>query len=120
MTLIVNIIGILFIVFIIWWFWLSKSKSRIVGQSKAIVIKVASGIYDPAEIICSTDKPVILQFLREDESPCAEIVIFSQLNISKKLPLNHQVEINLGLVKPGEYEFTCQMNMYRGKLIVHE
>ena len=34
------------------------------------------------------------------------------------LPENKTVGIEVTPTKPGEYEFTCGMNMYKGKLIV--
>ena len=34
------------------------------------------------------------------------------------LPENHTVAVEILPREPGEYEFTCGMNMYKGKLIV--
>jgi plastocyanin domain-containing protein len=46
--------------------------------------------------------------------------MFSALNTSKNLVLNAPTDLTLTFDSPGEYEFTCQMAMYRGKVIVHE
>lgn len=113
----INSIGILLIALIIYWFWLTKPK--ILKASKNIVnVIVNDGVYTPARIEVEAGKPVTLNFLRKDPSPCAEKVIFSDLNISKELPINKEKAIELKIEKPGEYEFTCQMQMYRGTLIV--
>ena len=64
------------------------------------------------------DLPITLRFIREDASPCAESVIFDSLKISKHLPLNEPTDLIIMVNTPGEHEFTCQMGMYRGKLIV--
>ena len=63
-------------------------------------------------------KPVTLRFLRKDPSPCAEKVIFSDLDISSDLSIGKPQEITLTPTKPGEFEFTCQMGMNRGVLSV--
>lgn len=117
LLLTVNIVGILFITFIVWWFWLYKPK-KITKVSNDITVRVKDGAYQPAYIAAKVNQPITLRFIREDASVCAETVIFSALNISKNLPLNEAVELTLTIANPGKYEFTCQMAMYRGKLIV--
>lgn len=116
--IIVNIIGLLMIGFVIWWFWFSKP--RVFSSSSDVInILVKDGVYQPARIRVKLHHPLTLRFTRQDPSACAEFVVFDALNISKQLPLHQPVDIQLTLEKSGEYEFTCQMGMYRGKLIVY-
>ncbi len=116
--IIVNVIGVALIGLIIWWFWLSKPALYSAKTAGVIDILVKDGVYQPAYIQVERNQPITLRFTRIDAIPCAEIVIFNTLNISQQLPLNQPVDIKLKLEKPGEYEFTCQMGMYRGKLMV--
>lgn len=116
--LLVNLAGVFLIGIIIWWFWLYKSEITSTKIERIVEIKVKNGIYQPSQLQAQVNQPVILRFIREDASPCAEYVIFSSLNISKQLPLNIPTDIVLTVNKSGEYEFACQMGMYRGKLIV--
>jgi plastocyanin domain-containing protein len=58
--------------------------------------------------------------LRIDESPCSAVVVFADLDISEDLPIGETKEITLPALPPGEYPFTCQMQMYRGELVVNE
>jgi len=44
--------------------------------------------------------------------------VLSSFGKRAHLPENQTVAIEVTPEKPGEYEFTCGMNMYRGKLIV--
>ena len=123
MTITINVIGLGLIGLVIWWFWLYKPnvyvpKSGDIKAGNIIEVLVKDGVYTPAYIQVEPDHPITLRFTRKDASPCAEIVNFSLLNISRQLPLNEPVDININIEKPGEYEFTCQMGMYRGKLIV--
>ena len=117
MTIIANISGLCLIALIVWWFWLSK-LSTLTKADDYIEIKVKDGVYQPAFIQVKANHPVTLRFIREDASPCAEVVVFSSLNISEQLPLHEPKDIILTLMNVGIYEFTCQMGMYRGKIIV--
>ncbi len=117
-TLLVNILGLTAAAFIVWWFWLSKNLPEAKAGDGALDIVVDGGVYEPSVIRASAGKPLKLRFLRKDKSPCAEKVIFSGLDVSAELPVGQPREVEFTPKSPGEYEFTCQMAMYRGKLIV--
>jgi len=117
-AVLINLLGLLLIVLIVWWFWLAKPKAAQAAASGVIEITVADGVYAPARIEVPAGKPVTLRFLRKDPSPCAEKVLFDDLGISRDLPLNEPLDVVLTPGTPGEIEFTCQMRMYRGYLVV--
>lgn len=116
---IANIVGLLLIVLIVWWFWVFKSEA-VTTEDDDIVIKVENGTYEPSRISLSPGKKSTLRFLRTDESPCSSVVVFADLDISEELPVGEIKEISLPAMTPGEYPFTCQMQMYRGDLVVKE
>lgn len=118
MTLLVNIVGVGLVGLIVWWFWIYKSNDSAVRVDKLIEIKVKDGVYQPAVIEARVNQPITLRFVREDASPCAEMVVFPLLKVSKRLPLGEGVDLVLNVGEVGEYEFTCQMGMYRGRLVV--
>lgn len=125
MTLLINVIGLGLILFVIWWFWLYKpnlsaSTTGIIKSENIIEILVKDGVYTPPYIQIKSNYPTILRFIRKDPSPCAEIVNFNSLNITRTLALNEPTDIKFKIENAGEYEFTCQMGMYRGKLIVSD
>jgi len=115
--LLVNIAGMLVIGLIVWWFWLSKPKTQR-AASGVIDIIVDGGVYTPARIEVVAGQPVTLRFLRKDPSPCAEKVLFDDLGIAADLPIGQPVELTLTPKEAGEYAFTCQMQMYRGAVVV--
>jgi plastocyanin domain-containing protein len=115
--LIVNIAGLLLIALIVWWFWLYKPAEVIADENDLVVI-VENGVYQPAHIKLTADKPVTLTFLRKDESPCSETLLIPELKINETLPLNKNKIIQLPAMASGNYDFQCQMQMYRGQLIV--
>ena len=117
MSVVVNLLALALIGFIVWWFWLARSRNaRPVTAS--IDVLVEGGVYTPATIEITKGQRVTLNFIRRDASPCAEKVVFAALGISADLPLGQTKEIVLKPDREGEYDFTCQMGMYRGVLVV--
>lgn len=114
----VNLAGLILIGLIVWWFWLYRPKATRAAGPQPIEILVADGVYTPARIEVPVGQAVTLRFLRKDPSPCAQKVIFDALGISRDLPIDKPQELTLTPDKTGEFEFTCEMGMYRGKLVV--
>ncbi len=117
-AMVINLAGIFVIVMIVWWFWLSLPPARHVSGASPIEIVVANGVYTPARIEVPAGQPVTLRFLRQDPSPCAEKALFDELGVSADLPVGEPLDVTVTPPRPGEYEFTCQMRMYRGTLVV--
>ncbi len=115
--MIINILGLLLIALIIWWFWLYK-PAEVSAEEGVVKVIVEDGTYQPSRIRLPAGQPARLQFLRKDASPCAATVVFSDFDISEELPLNKPKEVNLPAMDAGDYDFTCQMQMYRGTLRV--
>lgn len=113
----INIGAVLLIVLIVWWFWLSRPKVQHFSGAGPIEIIVENGVYTPARIEVPAGQPVTLRFLRKDPSPCAEKALFDELGVGADLPVGKPQDVTVTPPKPGEYEFTCQMRMYRGTLV---
>ena len=64
------------------------------------------------------DKPVRLNFRREETASCSKKVIIAAFNKRADLPTGQQVAVELLPEQLGEYEFACPMGMFRGRLIV--
>lgn len=120
MTLLINLIGLFLIALVIWWFWIAKPTQKQIAAKDRVTIYVKDGTYSPSFIKARKGKPLHLTFIRKDPTPCAEIVLFATLDISAALPLNKACEIIIPTDKAGEFEFCCQMGMYRGKVVVTE
>lgn len=115
----VDIAALLTVAWIVWYFWLSHGRSTraAVGgtgaQEATILVK---GGYQPDRIEVDADRPVRLHFRREETSTCSERVEFPAFGISRALPEGQTVTIEV-TPTAGEYDFTCQMGMLRGKLV---
>lgn len=100
----------------LWWFLLSKPKSRQARAESGIqeaTITVDGG-YEPSQVVVQAGQPVRLHFDRKDPSSCLEEVRFPDFHIAQTLPLNQTTAIEFTPEQPGRYEFTCGMNMFRG------
>lgn len=100
----------------LWWFLGSKPKSRQAESHQGIqeVTVTVDGGYDPSRVMVKVGQPVRLNFERKDPSSCLEEVRFPDFHIAQELPLNQITPIEFTPEKPGKYEFTCGMNMFRG------
>lgn len=115
--LLINLSGILLIALIVWWFWLYKPAAA-TATGNSVQVLVENGVYTPARLQLPANTPVTLQFLRKDKSPCAAMVQFPDLGISEELTVDRTVKVELPAMAKGEYPFTCQMQMYRGTVVV--
>ena len=104
----------------LWWFLLSKPKSRQAtakGGIQQVTVTVDGG-YEPSYIVVKAGQPVKLNFDRKDPSSCLEEVRFPDFQIAQTLPLNQTTAIEFTPEQPGNYTFTCGMNMFRGVIEV--
>lgn len=118
---IVTLFGLALVAAIVWFFWLKKARgSRAAttsgGHQEAMIL--VKGGYTPGVIVVQHGKPVRLNFRREETASCSEMVLFPDFDKSAKLPTGEVVPIEFLPENPGEYEFACQMGMFRGKLVV--
>lgn len=116
--ILVTLGGLLAISIIVRWFWLSAPRAVRAMPRQVVEIRVEGGAYQPAMLQVGAGTPLTLRFLRIDASPCVEKVVFASLNLSADLPLGRPQAVVLPPLATGTHEFTCQMGMVRGKLIV--
>ena len=112
---IITISGVVGMIFVFWFFLLKKENKVIASGSIDITVK---GGYIPDVISIPKGKTMKLNFTREDPSSCLEEVVLGDFKIRKYLPLNKKVEIEITPKQAGEFNFTCGMNMFHGKIIV--
>ena len=106
---------------IAWFFWGPRRggyRAPVTSSGYQEVMVLVKGGYTPDVIIVERGKPVRLNFRREASAACSEMVVLADFGKSAKLPEGEIVPIEFLPERPGEYEFTCQMGMLRGKLIV--
>ena len=121
--LVVTLAGVGAIALVVWFFWLKKqvgTRAALTSggwQEQMVLVK---GGYTPDTIVAVAGKPLRLIFQREESSPCSEMVIFDTFGKSAALPEGRPTAVELMPQKAGEYPFSCQMGMLRGRLVVEE
>ncbi len=119
--LIVTVLGLALIAFIVWFFWLKKVRgirAAITSSGYQEAMILVKGGYTPDVILVQHGKPVRLNFRREETANCSEMVLLPDFDKSAQLPTGETVAVEFMPERPGEFEFACQMGMFRGKLIV--
>lgn len=114
LVMIFGVVGITFT----YWFFLVRKRQEVVITSDSVDITVKGG-YQPEVISVPKGKTTKLNFTRKDPSNCLEEVILGDFKIRRELPLNQKVTVEITPQKIGEYVYSCGMNMYHGKIIVH-
>lgn len=101
----------------VWWL-LAHRRSRPAAVPAADARVVVRGGYEPDTIVAVVGRPLRITFHREDTLVCSERVVFPDFGKSAMLPPHEDVTVELAPDRPGEYEFTCQLGVLRGRLIV--
>lgn len=101
--------------------WLWRNKYRIFYPAPnpyMADISLDKKNYLPTVLQLLANIPFILRFYKNGSHYTDHNVMFYSYNVLIRPALNSN-EIVITVTKPGKYEFTCQNNTYRGKLIVH-
>ena len=91
-------------------------KKQPASQSRRVTITLMG--FEPAALRLKRGIPAKITLLRTTNETCATEVVFPDFGIDRRLPLNQAVTISLTPTRAGEFNFTCGMNMHRGKLII--
>ena len=89
------------------------------GRATTVRVTVKGG-YQPSVVYGRVGEPLRIVFSREETASCSEHVVFPAFGMSAMLPPFEDVALDLVPERAGEYEFTCQMGMLRGRLVVVE
>lgn len=114
--------GIALISLELWWFLFSKTKSQQAEAHEGIqeLTITVDGGYEPSRVVVNAGQTVRLNFLRRDPSSCLEKVLMPDFHIAQELDLDRVTSVEFTPEKPGQYPFTCGMNMFRGVVEVQK
>lgn len=99
---------------------LSGFRRRIgVHATPATRVRVRGG-YSPDSVYGRVGEPLRLVFRREETAVCSEQVVFPHFGKSAMLPPFQDVTVEILPDHAGEYEFTCQMGLLHGRLVIEE
>ena len=112
--------GVAAIVAVLWYFFgerqaVAANTTESGVQEVKITVK---GGYSPDVVVVKQGRPVRLEFYRDETASCSEQVVFGDFGIARDLPAFRTTPVELTPTEPGEFTWTCGMNMLRGKLVV--
>jgi plastocyanin domain-containing protein len=99
---------------------LSGCKKADPGAPTADVVASEHG-FSPASLKLTQGGPsshAAVTFVRTTDKTCATEVVFPELNIERKLPLNQVVSVEVPTDTARTLTFQCGMAMYKGALVV--
>jgi plastocyanin domain-containing protein len=85
------------------------------SQPAATRVRV-KGSFQPNALFGRVGEPVRIVFRREETSAGSERVVFPAFGRSATLPVFEDVTVELFPEEPGDYEFTCQLGLLKGRL----
>lgn len=112
--------GLALIALINWYFFLAKkseSKASTGTNDVQEATVVVRGGYTPQVVHATAGRPLRLIFDRQETGGCSEEVVIPDFGVRRFLPAHTQTTIELTPNTPGTYEFTCGMNMLRGRIV---
>ena len=115
--ILVTLVGFAIMGFIYWFFLMKKDKQIAVEGSVDITVE---GGYSPNVISVKKGQLTKLNFLRKDPSSCLDEVVLSDFKKKSFLPLNKTTTLEITPQETGEFTYSCGMNMFHGKIIVHD
>lgn len=119
---VVTIAGLVLIAAVGWFFF--GERGRAVAQAGSggtqLLRVTVKGGYSPDTLVVKRGRPVRIDFNRQETASCSDTVVFGDFGISQALPAFRTTPVQFTPEKAGTFEFTCGMNMLRGRLIVED
>lgn len=118
---IIVVLGGVGLIGLVLWYFFGERESVAATMSATGVQEIdvtVKGGYSPDVIAVKRGVPVRLNFYRDETSSCSEQVILGDFGIARDLPAFKTTPVEFTPEKPGEFPFTCGMNMLHGKLVV--
>lgn len=118
-ALIAVIVAFIVAAAVLWFFFAPRKafRARVDNGVQEAVVEVKGG-YSPAIIEAEAGLPLRLIFDRKEDGECSSHVVFSDFGIDLALPAFRTTTLTLHPSEPGEYGFSCGMNMLHGTLRV--
>lgn len=116
----ITLIAIVIILYFLW-LWYMKNQKGVISKEEGgiqVINILVKGVYSPSVIKTKLGKPIRINFKREESTECSRFVNFPDFKIRKELPEGQTIAVEFTPDRKGEFLFTCDMSMYRGKLII--
>ncbi|HXF74004.1 MAG TPA: heavy metal translocating P-type ATPase [Actinomycetota bacterium] len=117
--LVVTVAGAAAGAWLLWFFFGPKEAGRAELRGRVQEVRVAvKGGYSPAVIRVRQGVPLRITFDRQEAGECTSEVVFPDFRVRRTLPAYARTTVELLPARPGEFRFSCGMNMVHGLLVV--
>jgi hypothetical protein len=97
-------------------FYVEKAQAPATAGDAPVDVKVTGSGFVPKRIEAAAGATVKLRFTRTSRDTCATQVVFPGLGMTRDLPLDTPVEVEV-VVPKGALAFTCGMHMLKGSVV---
>lgn len=94
------------------------TKETTVQDGKQVVDMVVNNGWNPNTIKAKADLPTTINLDVQQAGGCVSALVFQSLNTGVQLQSGSKQTLELPALKAGTYQFSCQMGMINGSLVV--
>jgi uncharacterized protein len=94
------------------------STVSIADGQQTVVVTARTGSYSPDNARIRADLPTILVVKADNAQGCVRSFIIPDRGVDEILPVNGEIRIDLGTLRPGRLDYSCCMGMYTGTLTI--
>ncbi|WP_318765082.1 cupredoxin domain-containing protein [Lactiplantibacillus carotarum] len=88
------------------------------SENKQTVNVTVKGGYQPQVVELKRGVPAELTFTRTSDQGCLDVVHSDALKFKTDLPLDQPQTVTIPTDQAGEFEFSCGMDMFSGKVVI--
>lgn len=81
-----------------------------------VVVDVHETWYSPSSVTARAGVPTELIMRTDGNRGCTSTLVMGSLGVQRLLPFTGDTRIELGMLDPGTYRYTCGMGMYSGSI----
>lgn len=87
-------------------------------NAQVVEITVTGKGFEPSVVTVKSGRPVKLVVTRKTERTCATEIVLKDFGVNQPLPYEKPVTVVVNPKRPGQYRFSCGMDMIAGVLKV--
>ncbi|MGH3821241.1 MAG: sulfite exporter TauE/SafE family protein [Pseudonocardiaceae bacterium] len=85
---------------------------------QVVMITAATGYYSPSNVEVRAGVPTTLLIRSDNAQGCVRAFVIPSRNEQRILPTTGDTRIDLGVLQPGQLDYSCGMGMYTGTITV--